>query len=109
MRTLFISNWLKRGQDDVVHEPSVKIAKNRLPVSKITLEVGGTVYHFRVNENFAFPKSKFEHTKIIAAMKAKRRVIVRTTAKNGKTYIDRFSLNGVTATLKRVDRACPAN
>lgn len=108
-RTLFISNWLKRGQDDVVHEPSINFAKNRLPVSKITLEIDGIVYNFRVNEGYAYPMSKFEHTKIIAAMKAKRQVFVRTTAKNGKTYVDRFSLNGVTASIKRIDRACPTN
>lgn len=108
-KDVYIQSWLSNDNGDTYHRIGVEIKKKYLPVSKHSWTIGGNTFDFYIQNNWAHLRNKSTERRIVEAMKPKSQFTTQTTLKNGKIIVDRYKLNGVTATLKKIDAACPVS
>lgn len=76
------------------------------PGSTVNLNVDGTEFELITQGEWAWPESKGEDSKIVAAMKAGANAIVTGRSSRGTTTKDTFSLSGYTAALGEAQSRC---
>jgi len=72
----------------------------------VELKVDDAAYELFTNADGAWADGGETEKKIVAAMKTGTSLIVKGTSWRGTETIDSYSLNGVSAALKKIDEAC---
>lgn len=72
----------------------------------VELKVDEAAYQLFTNADGAWADSGATEKKIVAAMKTGTALTVKGTSWRGTETIDSYSLNGVSAALKKIDEAC---
>lgn len=72
----------------------------------VELKVDEAAYQLFTNADGAWADSGSTEKKIVAAMKTGSALTVKGTSWRGTETIDSYSLNGVSAALKKIDEAC---
>lgn len=106
---VMIANWPGRK---VRHEVSVVAGYPYRDGSEVTLNVDGTRYKlFTQNdsrkEGGAWVADRAVEARLVNAMKRGNSLIVTGTSSRGTLTTDTYSLAGVTAAIKAIDKACP--
>ncbi|MCR8724785.1 invasion associated locus B family protein [Frigidibacter sp. ROC022] len=74
--------------------------------SKVTMDIGGTVFELFPEGEWAWSGSSEDDAKIIAAMKAGATALVKARSSRGTHTHDTFSLLGFTAALEEAQKRC---
>ena len=99
----YVSGWPKDG---VKAEVSVKLGKRLQNGSEVSVQIGRSVYALFTKDDKAFVREPARETELINAMKRGRAMSVRATAADGTEIEDVYSLYGITASIKRLERGC---
>lgn len=99
----YVSAWPKDG---VKNEVSVLLGYPVKKGSDVTITISSNTFKLFPQDDKAFVADPNEETKLIAAMKAGSAMEVSATAEAGFETQDKFSLSGVTASLKNLDSKC---
>lgn len=98
-----ISHWQGRG---VRNEASVIIGYPFAENSKVATEVDGATFTMFTKGDGAWMENVAEENRLVAAMKAGTKMVVRGTSRRGTNTTDTYSLKGVTAALNKIASVC---
>lgn len=87
-------------------EPSVIIGYPFKQTHSPQIKVGSDTFGMKPNKDGAWIESNAEERKLIEAMKAGTSMTVTGMSGRGTRSTDRYSLNGVTAALDKIDAEC---
>ncbi len=74
--------------------------------TSVELKVDDAAYELFTNADGAWADSSATEKNIVAAMKSGTALTVKGTSWRGTETLDSYSLNGVSAALKKIDEAC---
>ncbi len=95
-----------RPGDKVRGEVSTIIGYPFRPNSTPTVEIDGQRFTLFAVKDGAWSEGPQVDRKIVAAMRKGRTMVVRGVSRRGTTSVDTYSLKGVTAALKKINRLC---
>ena len=72
----------------------------------VSVQIGNKKFALVAEGEAAFPDTKDEKA-LVAAMRRGNRMVVRGVSTRGTRTTDTYSLSGVTAAIKAIDKACP--
>ncbi|MEO1065841.1 MAG: invasion associated locus B family protein [Pseudomonadota bacterium] len=98
-----VSHWQGR---DVKNEASIIIGYPFAENSKVTADVDGTTFTMFTKGDGAWMENVSEENRLVQAMKAGSRMVVKGTSRRGTNTTDTYSLSGITAAINRIDSAC---
>ncbi len=99
----YVSTWPKDG---VKEEISVKAGYTYAQNSTTTITIGSDVYELFNNGDKAFVESPSQERRLVTAMRRGARMTVKGRSSDGTETVDVYSLSGITAALRVVDRVC---
>ena len=86
--------------------------KLAIPTSRavrVSVDVDGKKFKLFTKGGNAWATDASADKALVAAMKAGRRMIIKGTSSRGTLTTDTYSLSGLTAAIKAIDKACGAN
>ncbi|MEG6508031.1 invasion associated locus B family protein [Methyloligella sp. 2.7D] len=92
--------------EGIKNEISVKMGYPFGPGAKVTVDIDGKKFTFFTKNEGAFVDTRAGEDQVIAAMKAGTTMVIQGTSARGTLTTDRYSLNGVTAAVARLDKDC---
>jgi len=98
-----------RPGERVFGEVSVEAGYTYKPGSEVVVDVDGKKFKLFTKGGNAWASDATADKAIVAAMKAGRRMIIKGTSSRGTLTTDTYSLSGITAAYKAIDKACGAN
>lgn len=99
----YITTWA--GQTKIA-EPSVVTGYPYQPGSTTTVSIGANTTSMFTKGDSAWVADRASERKLVKAMRAGSKMIVKGTSRRGTVTTDTYSLSGVTAGLKAVIKAC---
>ena len=100
---LYVSAWPKEG---VKSEVSVKLGYPIKSGSEVAVAVGSDAFTLFAKEDRAYVSDPTDELKLIEAMKAGQKLIVRATSERGTATSDTYSLIGFGQALQALDKSC---
>ena len=91
---------------DVINEVSVKAGYDYKEQSSVTFVIDNKKFSLFTLKDRAWAESPEIDSKLVNAMKAGSKLLVKGTSSRDNNTEDTYSLFGFTATLKLIDRAC---
>ena len=91
---------------DVINEVSVKAGYDYKEQSSVTFVIDNKKFSLFTLKDRAWAESPEIDSKLVKAMKAGSKLLVKGTSSSDNNTEDTYSLFGFTATLKLIDRAC---
>lgn len=101
---LYVSAWPKEG---VRNELSVKLGYQAKAGQEVVLEVDTTTFTLFSKDDRAFVADPTQELKLVQAMKAGQKLVVRGTSERGTATTDTYSLTGFAQALQGLVAACP--
>lgn len=98
-----------RPGERVFGEVSVEAGYTYKPDSEVTVDVDGKKFKLFTKGGNAWATDAEADKALVAAMKAGRRMIIKGTSSRGTLTTDTYSLSGLTAAYRAIDKACSAN
>ena len=98
-----------RPGERVFGEVSVEAGYTYKPGSEVSIDVDGKKFKLFTKGGNAWATDASADKSLVAAMKAGRRMIIKGTSSRGTLTTDTYSLSGLTAAIKAIDKACGAN
>ncbi len=98
-----------RPGERVFGEVSVEAGYTYKPGSEVSVDVDGKKFKLFTKGGNAWAADASADKALVAAMKAGRRMIIKGTSSRGTLTTDTYSLSGLTAAIKAIDKACGAN
>jgi len=77
--------------------------------STVSVRIGDETYELFTENQWAWPASKEEDARLLAAMKRGAEAVVTARSSRGTTTKDTFSLMGFTAAMEEAERRCAGN
>ncbi|MFV2092244.1 MAG: invasion associated locus B family protein [Hyphomicrobiales bacterium] len=99
----YITTWA--GQTKIT-EPSVVTGYPYQPSSTTTVSIGASTASMFTKGDSAWVADRANEKKLVNAMRAGSKMIVKGTSRRGTVTTDTYSLSGVTAGLKAIIKAC---
>ena len=99
----YVSSWPK---DKVKNEVSIKIGYPLDSETTPSAIIGPDQFNLFSEGDKAFVADEKMEVKLVRAMKKGSTLIVKGRSKRGTTTIDKYSLSGISAALKRVSAEC---
>ena len=78
------------------------------PGSSVTVTVDTLALELRTDGSTAWLDDDKETSRLLAAMRSGRELVVEGISNRGTRTVDRYSLYGFTAAYRAIDKACPA-
>jgi hypothetical protein len=103
-KTLLFVTYRKGG--NAVGEVSFTGGYPFAPNSKVTLDIGGTVFELFIDGEYAWSASPEDDARIIEAMKKGVDAVLKGNSARGTFTTDTFSLSGVTAATDEAAKRC---
>jgi len=100
----YISHW---PGDKVQGEISIKIGYPLKVNTPTEVSIGNDKFKLFTKDEGAFVDSSETEKRMITAMTGGSEMIVQGRSKRGTLTTDRYSLNGISAALKRIAKDCP--
>lgn len=97
-----------RPGERVFGEVSVEAGYTYKPGSEVTIDIDGKKFKLFTKGGNAWASDASADKKIVAAMKAGRRMIIKGTSSRGTLTTDTYSLSGLTAAYNAISKACGA-
>lgn len=98
-----ISHWEDRGARN---EASLIIGYPFAESSKVATDIDGATFTMFTKGDGAWMENVAEENRLVAAMKAGKRMVVRGRSRRGTNTTDIYSLSGITAALKKISTIC---
>jgi len=98
-----------RPGEKVFGEVSVEAGYTYKSDSEVIVDIDGKKFKLFTKGGNAWARDANADKAIVAAMKAGRRMIIKGTSSRGTLTTDTYSLSGITAAYKAIDKACGAN
>ena len=76
------------------------------PGSNVTINVDGKTFKLYTVDDTAWGENPKTEAKLVKAMRAGKKMVIRGTSKRGTKTTDRYSLKGFTRAHKAINRAC---
>lgn len=99
----FVSN---RPAEGVVNEPNFIVGYPFKGGSMVTVDVDGQVFSLFTKGDGAWVQNAADEKRLVAAMKAGSKMFVKGVSSRGTQTSYRFSLSGITASIKAANAAC---
>jgi len=100
----YVTNWV---EDGIKNELSVRNGYELKKGSAPNVEVGGTSFEMFTRGAHAFLRDPEDEKKLIRLMKAGAQMTLKAESADGKVTTDRYSLYGLTASMRKLDDECP--
>lgn len=98
-----ISHWQSRG---VRNEASVIIGYPFAENSTVTTDIDGASFTMFTKGDGAWMENTSEESRLVEAMKAGSKMVVRGTSRRGTNTVDTYSLSGITAAINKIAAIC---
>lgn len=98
-----ISHWQGRN---VRNEASIIIGYPFAENSKVTTDIDGSTFSMFTKGDGAWMENVAEENRLVEAMKAGSKMVVRGTSSRGTNTTDTYSLSGVTAAINKIASIC---
>ena len=98
-----ISHWQGRG---VKNEASIIIGYPFAENSKVSTDIDGTTFTMFTKGDGAWMENVDEENRLVSAMKAGSKMVVKGRSRRGTDTTDTYSLSGVTAALNKIATVC---
>lgn len=99
----YVSSWPKDG---VAGEVSLKIGYDFATDATTVVTIGSQTFELFNNSDKAFVESPAQERELVQAMRRGNRMTVKGRSARGTETTDTFSLSGITAALRHVERNC---
>lgn len=100
----YISHW---PSDKVRNEISVKIGYPFKPNAASEVKIGTNRFKLFTKDEGAFVESVDNEQRLIDAMKTGSTMVITGRSARGTLTTDRYSLNGISAALDKINTECP--
>ncbi len=101
--------WLlvtHRPYKKIKGEVGVYVGYPLKPGSSATIDVDGKIFKLYTVDDTAWVEDAKTESKLIAAMRAGQKMVIRGTSKRGTKTTDSYSLKGFTRAHKAINRTC---
>lgn len=95
-----------RTADKIRNEIGVTAGYTYRPDSDVEIDIDGKSFTLFTAKDTAWVREKKDETRMVAAMKAGRVMVVRGTSSRGTLTTDTYSLKGFTAAYTGIGKAC---
>lgn len=100
---LYVSAWPKEG---VKSEVSIKLGYPIKAGSEVAVAVGTDAFTLFAKEDRAYVSDPTEELKLVEAMKAGQKLVVRASSERGTATSDTYSLVGFGQALQALEKSC---
>lgn len=100
---LSIGFWPRQG---VTHQIYVRLSRERLADSGITLSAGGRRFRLKVQGDGGWATDRRMDIAIIAAMRGATSLSVESIGRNGRSIVDAYSLRGAPSAIDAAALGC---
>jgi len=92
------------GNNRIKYEPQAKMGYDLKPGSRLKVQIGDQTFWMVVKDRTAWVQKEDREPEMISAMRGGSEMILEATSRRGTETTYTYSLDGVTAALKRVSR-----